>query len=147
MFNRFDDLFNDFFNRKKMVSNPLHDEIKKLIETVANFKKIQNDAKLEQEIDKELGKPSQIEEIVEDGLLYKKLTWFTPYGHFVKIVVSDAEEANHEPKKPTRRVKEKSLEEQLKEAVEAENYELAIQLRDQIKSASKPKKTKKEKKS
>ena len=143
MFNSFDDLFNDFFNRKKIVSNPLHEEIKKLIETVANFKKVQNDAKLEQEIDKELGKPSTIEERIEDGLLYKKLTWFTPYGHFVKIVVSDAEETDYVPKKPTRRVKEKSLEEQLKEAVEAENYELAIQLRDKIKKEKKPKRTRK----
>lgn len=145
MFNRFDDLFNDFFNRKKMESNPLHEEIKKLIETIANFKKVEDEAKLEKEIDKELGKPSQIEEHIEGGLLYKKLTWFTPFGHFVKIIVTDADEAEPQPKRPTRRVKEKSLEEQLKEAVEAENYELAIELRDKIKKENKPKRTRKTK--
>ena len=43
--------------------------------------------------------------------------------------------------------KEKSLEEQLIEAVESENYELAIKLRDEIKANKKTKRTKKEKKS
>ena len=37
MFESFDDLFNEFFNRKKKTS-PLQDEIKKLIESLAHFK-------------------------------------------------------------------------------------------------------------
>jgi excinuclease UvrABC helicase subunit UvrB len=135
----FNDLFNDFFNKRNKNVNPLHDELRKLMETIASFKAIDNEQKLEQEIDKELGKPTQIEELTNDGVHYKKLTWLTPHGKFVKIIVTDAEEEV----KP--RVKTKSLEEQLKEAVEAENYELAIELRDKIKAANKPRKTRKKK--
>jgi excinuclease UvrABC helicase subunit UvrB len=134
----FNDLFNDFFNDRNKKVNPLHDELKKLIETIANFKAIENEQKLDQEIDTVLGKPSQIEERIEDGILYKKVTWMTPHGKFVKIIVSDveAETVTTEPKI-------KSLEQQLQEAVEAENYELAIELRDKIQSNNKPKKTRK----
>ena len=39
----------------------------------------------------------------------------------------------------------KSLEQQLQEAVEAENYELAVELRDKIQSTNKPKKTRRNK--
>lgn len=137
----FNDLYNEFFNNgRKKNNNLLHDEIKKLIESVANFKNIENEAMLEKEIDKELGKPSVIETRIEDGLEYKKLTWHTPYGSFVKIIVSDVNTDI------TEKPKEKTLDEQLKEAVEFENYELAIQLRDQIKSSKKTKRTKKENK-
>jgi len=134
----FNDLFNDFFNRRNKNANPLHDELRKLMETIASFKSIENEKKLEQEIDKELGKPTQIEERVEDGVHYKKLTWVTPHGKFVKIIVTDAEEPKAKP-----RPQKKSLEQQLQEAVEAENYELAIELRDKIQSTNKPKKTRK----
>jgi excinuclease UvrABC helicase subunit UvrB len=136
----FNDLFNDFFNRRNKNVNPLHDELRKLMETIANFKSIENEKKLEQEIDKELGKPTHIEELINDGVHYKKLTWVTAHGKFVKIIVTDAEEETVKP-----RVKTKPLEEQLQEAVEAENYELAIELRDKIKAAKKPKKTRKKK--
>lgn len=147
----FNDLYDEFFNRRRKVANPLHDELKKLIETIANFKTIQNESMLEKEIDKELGKPSSIETRVENGILYKKLVWNTPYGNFVKIIVSDVDPVNpsedpHDPNYPAPRKKEKSLDEQLREAVEAENYELAIELRDKIKASKKTKRTRKEKK-
>jgi len=134
---RFDDLFNDFFNKKRMQANPLHEELKKLIETISVFKSIENEKKLDEEIDKELGKPTSIETRIDEGVLYKKLTWVTPHGSFVKIIVTDVEE---ETKKTT-----KSLEEQLKEAVELEEYELAIKIRDKITASNKPKKTRKKK--
>ena len=136
MFESFDDLFNEFFNKKKK-TNPLQDEIKKLIESIAQFKNIKNEAMLEKEIDKELGKPSIIEERIENGLRFKKITWHTPTGSFVKIIVTDVNDTSET--EPTTA----SLEEQLKEAVESENYELAIQLRDQIKKTKAPKKERK----
>jgi hypothetical protein len=138
----FNDLYNEFFNGGKKNINPLHEEIKKLIESIANFKNIENEAMLEKEIDKELGKPSVIETRIEGELEFKKLTWYTQSGTFVKIIVSDVKD-NTTEEKP----KEKTLEEQLKEAVEAENYELAIELRDKINASKKTKRTKKEKKS
>lgn len=140
----FNDLYNEFFNGggKKPI-NPFHEEIKKLIESIANFKNIENESMLEKEIDKELGKPSVIETRIEGDLEFKKLTWHTPTGSFVKIIVSDVNADNKE----TEKQKEKSLEEQLKEAVESENYELAIELRDRIKNSKKTKRTRKEKKS
>lgn len=121
---RFDDLFNEFFNKKRMQANPLHEELKKLIETISVFKNIENEKKLEEEIDKELGKPTSIETRIDEGILYKKLTWVTPHGKFVKIIVTDAEEET--------KIATKSLEEQLNEAIELEDYELAIKLRDKI---------------
>jgi excinuclease UvrABC helicase subunit UvrB len=145
----FNDLFNDFFNKGDKNASPLHDDLKKLMETIANFKAIDNEKKLEQEIDKELGKPTYIEEVVDDGLHYKKLTWITPHGKFAKIFVTDVEQEAVEPMMGEtygeyRKKHSKSLEKRLEEAVDAENYELAIKLRDEIKAS---KKTKKEKKS
>jgi excinuclease UvrABC helicase subunit UvrB len=138
----FDDLYNQFFNGgRKKLNHPIQDEIKKLIESIANFKKIENETMLEKEIDLELGKPNIIETRIEGDLEFKKLTWHKPEGTFVKIIVSDVNADNKEEEKP----KEKSLDEQLKEAVESENYELAIQLRDKIKASKKTRKTKKEK--
>lgn len=147
----FNDLFNDFFNKRNKNVNPLHDELRKLMETIANFKAIENDKKLEQEIDKELGKPSLIEERIEDGVHYRKLTWFTPQGKFVRIIVSDVNaDENAEPMMgekyaEVRKKHSKSLEKRLEEAVQAEDYELAIKLRDEIKAAKKPKTTRKKK--
>lgn len=133
----FNDLFNDFFNKKSKNTNPLNDELRKLMETISNFKAIDNEQKLEEEIDKELGKPSEIEEHIKDGVHYKKLTWITPHGKFVKIIITDSDEEIITPKK--------SLEVQLQEAVKSENYELAVKLRDKIKASNKPKKTRKKK--
>jgi excinuclease UvrABC helicase subunit UvrB len=147
----FNDLYDDFFNRRRNAINPLHDEIKKIIDSIATFKNIQNEANLEKEIDKELGKPSSIETRIEDGVVYKKLVWNTPFGNFVKIIVSDVDPNNpaedpNDPSYPFPQKKQKGLEQQLKEAVDSEDYELAIQLRDQIKAEKKPKRKRKEKK-
>ena len=121
----FDDLFNEFFKRKN--ANPIHDELKRIIEAMTNFKKIDN---IEDNLGDELGEPSEVEELIEDGLLFKKLTWNTSHGKFVKIVVSDVQPSD-EP------AKELNLEEQLQMAVDSEDYDLAIKLRDQIKAKKK----------
>jgi excinuclease UvrABC helicase subunit UvrB len=143
MSNAFDDLFNEFFRRKKTDRNEkistIQDEIKKIIDTLMGVKIVQNDEMLMNMIQNNLGEPTRIEEFNNGKTHVKKLIWETPFGQFVKIIM---DENDSEPKP-----KEKSLEEQLIEAVESENYELAIKLRDEIKANKKTKRTKKEKKS
>lgn len=140
----FDDLFNDFFNRKKInfgdENNNNNNDLNKIVDALLNFKMktIQdNFGGLEDSIEKELGEPTEIIEHVEDGFLVKKLIWKTQFGQFVKVLIS---EIGEEPK--VKKVS-KSLEEQLKEAVENEDYELAIKLRDEIKKNTKKKTRKK----
>ena len=137
----FDELYNEFFNWKKNNSkedntpNSMEEELKKIIESLTNFSKVSpeelNDGVYE------LGEPSEIEEIVKDGLQFKKITWDTPKGKYIKIVVSDVD--------PEEIEEEKSLQEQLNDAVESEDFELAIKLRDQINHVP-AKKTRKNKK-
>ncbi len=135
----FDELFNDFFDEqsnKDKSSNPIHEEIKKLMETLSSFKKSESlDA--EEMIANKLGinldEPTSTEEIIEEGMRFTKLTWDTPNGRFVKIVVTDAlsDDTNNKQSKGT---KSKTLDEQLQDALDNEDYELAIKLRDKINS-------------
>lgn len=75
-----------------------------------------------------LGKPDKDETFEEDGYVYKKLTWDTPSGSIVKVVLI----SSPYDKKP-------SLEEELKKAVEDEMYEKAAEIRDRIKIRDKHK--------
>lgn len=136
----FDDLFDEFFNRKSSV-NPLHDEIKKIIDSLVNFKNPEpqpNPSELDTEeaIAKYLGidmsNPTSTEELIQDGMKFTKLTWETPRGKFVKVVVTDV--VDSDTALMSTGPKAKSLEEQLQEAVDNEDYELAIKLRDKIKA-------------
>jgi excinuclease UvrABC helicase subunit UvrB len=127
----FDDLFNDFFNRKRNDLTSVNEELRKIISSLMTHKRVENEM-LGEAIQSELGKPDEIIEHIEDGMIFKKFIWNTPQGKFVKIVVSDVEEEKQE-KVFERKKHSKSLEQRLKEAVEAEDYELAIQLRDEIK--------------
>ena len=137
----FDELFNEFFNRKRNNLNTVQNELQKIIESLMNFKQIDVENLLEKSIEAELGEPNIIQEMEENGVILRKLIWNTPYGNFVKIIVLDSEYDN-EIKKQSPKIKQKSPEEQLKEAVESENYELAIELRDKIKNTKKPRRTK-----
>lgn len=150
----FDDLFDEFFN-KKSVSNPLHDEIKKIIDSLANFKTPEKKESMnpfemdtEEKIAKYLGidmsSPTSVEEVIEDGMKFTKLTWDTPRGKFVKVVVTDVVDGQGVV---STNKSSKSLEEQLQEAVDNEDYELAIKLRDKIKSIKELATEKEEKKS
>ena len=128
----FDDLFNEFFNFKRRNGiTPIQEEIKRIIDSLSSFNQI--DQNRMEQYSEELGEPDEIHKHEKNGVIIEKSIWNTPHGQIVKVIVTDKSD------KP----KEKSLEEQLKEAVEAENYELAIKLRDQIKAASKPKRTRK----
>ena len=128
----FDDLFNDFFNEQPNESkntSSIHEEIRKLMEALSGFKKteaLDAEEMIANKLGINLGEPTTSEEIIEDGLRFTKLTWDTPNGRFVKIVVTDvlAGESKVEDKK--------TLDEQLQEAVDNEDYELAIKLRDKI---------------
>jgi len=71
-----------------------------------------------------LGEPNSIEHFEENGLFYERQTWHLPTGNLVKIIIS---ETPNSPSKP-----EKSLEEQLKDALENEDYILAAKLRDEL---------------
>lgn len=135
----FDDLFNDFFGRRRNDYSSINEELKKIMESLMTYKKVQNEM-LGEAIQSELGEPDQIIDHVEEGMNFRKMIWNTPHGQFVKIIVTDVEETE----KPIERKKHsKSLEQRLKEAVDAEDYELAIQLRDEIKSSRKKYKKKK----
>lgn len=126
----FDDLFNDFFGRRRNDYSSINEELKKIMESLMNFKKVQNEV-LGEAIQSELGEPDQIIDHVEAGMNFRKMIWNTPQGQFVKIIVTDVDDT--EPL-VQRKKHSKSLEQRLKEAVDAEDYELAIQLRDEIKA-------------
>jgi len=131
----FDELFEKFFNEKMPNDNIFNnesfkiDKIKKIIETLGNFKNINE----HEDISNNLGEPSEIHEYEEDGILYKKLIWDVPNGKYVKIIISENEFKSDDIKLNTSN-KKLTLEEQLKKAVDNENYELAVKLRDKIKS-------------
>jgi hypothetical protein len=125
MFNEFDKLFNEFFNR-----NSVKTELEKVIKAIKKFKEINSDEELENEIENELGEPHSVETYEEDGLYFTKYMWHTSHGTFVKITASDEPNVNLTTGK--HKVKAKSLQEQLEEAIEAEDYLLAANLRDQI---------------
>jgi excinuclease UvrABC helicase subunit UvrB len=127
MLKKFDDLFNDFFNRKK-TSNQVNEGINRIISALQNFRQMGFEENIGNSIEKELGPPNEVEEIVKDGFLYKRHIWNTEHGQFVKVTVQLADQNINDLKQ------EKTLEEQLQDAVESENYELAIQLRDKIKN-------------
>lgn len=129
----FDDLFDDFFKKKNENQPDIRDEIKKIMDTISKFRKIGSEEELDDAIDNELGEPNEIEEYIENGFLFKKLTWNTPHGSYIKLVVTDIVDNNGEYEPENTVTKTKSLQEQLEDAVETENYPLAIKLRDEIK--------------
>lgn len=133
----FDDLFNEFFGKRKNDITSINDELRKIIDSLMSYKMVQNEM-LGEAIQEELGEPDQIIDHIEQGMNFRKMIWNTPNGRFVKIIVTDVEEENRVEKilqeVSERKKHSKSLEQQLKEAVETENYELAIKLRDQIKA-------------
>jgi excinuclease UvrABC helicase subunit UvrB len=133
----FDDLFNEFFNRRRSNTTSINDEIQKIIESLMSFKPT-NVKTHDESVEAELGEPDEIIEHNEMGMNFKKLIWNTPNGRFVKILVTDIEPVqtpppSEDPLTVVRKKHSKSLEQRLKEAVEVEDYELAIELRDEIK--------------
>jgi len=142
----FDDLFNEFFNRRRSNTTSINDEIQKIIESLMSFQptKVRTH---DESVEAELGEPDEIIEHNEMGMNFKKLIWNTPNGRFVKILVTDIEPVqtptpSEDPLTVVRKKHSKSLEQRLKEAVEVEDYELAIELRDEIKKNRRKRKKK-----
>lgn len=140
----FDELFNEFFKRNNIkpedkIDSSLKDEAKKMIDLLTNFNVTDNiDEAIEKEIDASLGKPDEILFYNEGNMYFEKRIWHTATGDLVKLIVSDDPSILVAPAKP------KTLQEQLDEAVETENFEKAAAIRDAIKkSKRKPRVSKK----
>lgn len=159
MRNTFNDLFNDFLNKgdkpkkvrkgaKKITpksetkpntgftditsyDSTIKGEVKRIIDVLKNFTQTNPfqsfDEDMEKKLDMGLGKPDKIEFFEEDGLFYEKRTWHTPNGDMVKVIVSDDPSMLSQPPKP-----EKTLNQQLNEAIANEEYEKAAAIRDKI---------------
>lgn len=119
---KFDDLFNDFLNdanNKKQNPDILGDLFKKILNLDDSTTK-----NMINSIDSKLGKPKEIENFEENGLFYQKQIWETKHGQIIKTIVSETPFKEKKVRIP--------LEKQLEKAVEEENYELAVKLRDRI---------------
>lgn len=84
------------------------------------------------DIEADLGKPTRIRTFTENGFTFEEKTWQTESGMYVSVEM--IESPMNKKSKPL--FKEKSLVEQLKDALDDENYELAAKLRDNIKNNS-----------
>lgn len=129
----FDTLFNEFINSDESDSPSKRSEIKKVIETIVNFKKLDKGEISIFEIDAQLGEPTTTESFIKDGMMFTRLVWQTPQGEFVKLVATDV--LPDEQDLPTIEL----LEEKLAEAVAEEDYPRAIALRDEIRKRSEKK--------
>ena len=147
----FDELFEDFFNRKpkktkrkiksrenefESLDEMIKRDIKKLIDSIDKNLEPLNNASEEMEklIDAELGNPDKIEFYNDGDMFFEKRIWHTPKGDLIKVIVRD------EPKLYNPPTPKKSLQEQLNEAVANEEFEKAAAIRDEI---NKPKATRK----
>ena len=128
----FDDLFNKFLGKDDKNNEFLNSEAKRIIDMIDSFKTINSTgaytgeelSKLDDELDDKLGKPDEIEYSSDGEMYFEKRMWYKPLGVIIKTLVSD------EPLEP-----ELPLEQQLENAVNVENYELAAILRDKIKKS------------
>lgn len=143
----FDELFNDFFKRNIFKSetkrtDELKEEAKKMIDILNKMNDIETkmneiDESIEKNIDDNLGKPDKIEFFNENDLFFERRTWHTETGDLIKLIVSDDPTFGKTPKIT------KTLQQQLDEAIEVEDYEKAAAIRDKMQKKKKvTKKTK-----
>ena len=160
MSNKFNDLFNEFFeegSNEKPKKNSDTEKMARLLKILSQSKANEiPDIDAVKDIDSTLGEPDFVDYYEEDGFFYKKQIWITKMGRVVKKVMSDVpfRDEHDEPKffkeeldkinnnqRRRDRVNElfnkpkvsRPLEELLEEAVAKEDYELAATLRDEIK--------------
>jgi hypothetical protein len=159
MSNKFNDLFNEFFedgSNEKPKKNSDTEKMARLLKILSQSKANEiPDIDAVKDIDSTLGEPDFVDYYEEDGFFYKKQIWITKMGRVVKKVMSDVpfRDEHDEPKffkeeldkikntKRSDRINElfnrpkvsRPLEELLEEAVSKEDYELAATLRDEIK--------------
>jgi hypothetical protein len=128
MFDDFDELFNRFFSDKGDKNES--DEAKRtrrLIDRLNNF----DDMNLEgfNPYENDLGEPDEVETYEEKGYTFQRSTWNLESGSIVKVeMVSLPTDGEFEPKVN----KKLTLQEKLEIALECEDYEEAIKLRDEI---------------
>jgi len=159
---KFDELFNEFFGSKgnkpkrtkkvgpkKPTKKDIDDQedgstplmagelsrIKDIIKSFTNnFPDMDDmDGDISDQIDRNLGKPDKITFYDENGLFYEKRIWHTPKGDMVKILVSDDPTMGRPSPK-------KTLQEELDDAVENEEFEKAAVIRDKMAKVKKKKK-------
>lgn len=144
MDNDFDNLFNEFLggelnkkNKKPKSSklNNIGDSFDKVIKTIVD--NLDNNLEMSDGFDKSLGEPSEIRYYEEDGLYFIESIWETEIGLIKKTIVSDIPLDGSEKIEDNLEV---TLEEQLEEAIQNEDYEKAAKLRDSIKKQKKVKK-------
>ena len=133
----FDDLFNEFFKPLKEDGNNemgnIKDETIKLMEMLKNLEdaldSINEFGEVQDEdmLNENLGEPDEKTYYEENGTYFEKCVWKTPEGELTKLTASPFPLDNQEPI-------EKTLEEQLEEAIANEDYETAAKLRDEIKN-------------
>jgi hypothetical protein len=133
----FDDLFNEFFKR----NSPFGDFKTWMNDAESIFKMFGHalndsfDESLEQEFEKNLGKPDEVRYFTQNGMYFEKSIWHTKNGDMVKTVMSDdpsvfGDNIEFEDENVSTKKKEKPLELQLEEALEREDYERAAEIRD-----------------
>ena len=136
----FDELFNEFFKRKKSKSkdgfeSSMTEMHKKIIDMLTNsFPSDNLEDTIENKINDISSKPDKIEFYNEGNMFFEKRTWHTKDGDLIKIIITD------EPYLPVTPAPQKSLEEKLEEAVKNEEYMKAATIRDLIKKEKKSKK-------
>jgi hypothetical protein len=122
-FDDFEKIFNDLF--KKFKTNYDYKEINNFLNEINNSVDMQKF--FENYLNNDLGEPDQIEDLNENGFIFKKYVWNTPSGKIIKIVLDENQDILEKKEN-----KEKTLEELLQEAVDVEDYETAIKIRDLI---------------
>lgn len=129
----FNDLFDDFFKNNNPNDKHLRirDEAKKMIEMMMRMETPTPPENMVKALDDNLGDPDEIESGFDGVLYFERRIWHTPHGDIVKVLVTDdLNKLNHKPEQP--KIVEKSLEAQLQDAVESEDYERAALLRDKL---------------
>lgn len=131
----FDDLFNEFFGKKNKGMDDqfskIREEARKIIEMLGNIHESNGsiDENIEHMMDQNLGNPDEIINFQDGDLFFEKRIWHTPTGDLVKVIVTDKPFSN-EKAKPTKKIVEKPLQQQLDEAIATEDYEKAAKIRD-----------------
>jgi hypothetical protein len=130
MIDGFDELFDKFFEDRK--NDGKTNKIDELINQLNNFKEITGKEINE---DQELGEPDTVEIYTIGDVTYEKKIWEINGGKIVKVEIK-SEKSNSIIEMPMTirdsRHKETSLEDQLDHAISIEDYEKAVELRDEI---------------
>jgi hypothetical protein len=129
----FDSLFNKFFGKNKQFNQPNKEgdvePMEGLINNLNSFHPV-TPSITENNYEKDLGEPNEVEEFEEDGYVFEKLVWYVNGGTVIKVnmITTPFDVEN------IYEVEDKLyLQQKLDMAVNEERYEDAVILRDKIK--------------